>query len=266
MVPVSLTIPQFSNDPQHLLTLAARASDYGINGLFAFDHLVPLGDAHRPVLELTAILGALGASSDVKVGSLVMRVTLRSPAVSAAAAATLDALVPGRAIIGLGIGDSMSADEAHRFGQELPSLDDRLSLLEETISAVKSVTPTLPVWVGGRHPLLRELAVGQADGWNAWGADISDLSEEAAEVRANAGERPFVISWGGTLVVAPDEATLATRLAERGGSEGAVAGTPPTIKGHLEELSQVVDQIIVSVVPNRPSNWQLFSQAVLGIA
>lgn len=266
MVPVSLTVPQFSADPHHLLTLAARASGYGINGLFAFDHLVPLGDPHRPVFELTAILGALGASTDVTVGSLVMRVTLRPPEISAAAAATLDTLVPGRAILGLGVGDSMSAEEADRFGQTLPSLEDRVSLLGETISAVRSVAPTLPVWVGGRHHQLRELAARQADGWNAWGADVADLADEAAEVRANVGERPFTISWGGTLVLAADEATLATRIAERGGSEGVVAGTPAVIKRHLEELSEVVDQIIVSVVPNRPPNWELFSQAVLGAA
>ena len=266
MVPVALTVPQFSTDPHHLLTLASRASHYRLNGLFAFDHLVPLGDPHRPVFELTAILGALGASSAVTVGSLVMRVTLRPPEISAAAAATLDALLPGRAVLGLGIGDSLSAEEAHRFGQTLPSLDDRLSLLGETIAAVKSVAPSLPVWVGGRHHQLRELAARLADGWNAWGAEISDLADEAAEVRANVGERPFTISWGGTLVLAPDDATLATRIAERGGSEGVLAGTPPVIKQHLESLSEVVDQIIVSVVPNRPPNWELFSQAVLGTA
>ena len=266
VVPISLTVPQFSTDPQHLRALAARASGYGFNGLFAFDHLVPLGDAHRPVFELAAILGALGASTDVTVGSLVMRVTLRRPEISAAVAVTLDALVPGRAILGLGVGDSMSAEEAHRFGQTLPSLDDRVDLLGETISAVKSVAPTLPVWVGGRHDQLRELAARSADGWNAWGADLDELAEETAEVRANAGDRPFTISWGGTLVLAPDEATLATRIAERGGSEGVVAGTPPVIRRHLEELSGVVDQIIVSVVPNRPPNWELFSQAVLGVA
>jgi GTP:adenosylcobinamide-phosphate guanylyltransferase len=45
-----------------------------------------------------------------------------------------------------------------------------------------------------------------------------------------------------------------------------VAGTPPVIKRRLEELSEVVDEIIVSVVPNRPPNWELFSQAVLGTA
>ncbi|MGH8959405.1 MAG: LLM class flavin-dependent oxidoreductase [Acidimicrobiia bacterium] len=264
MVPVSLTVPQFSTDPHHLLALATSASEYGFNGLFAFDHLVPLGDPHRPVFELTSILGALGASSTVTVGSLVMRVTLRPPEISAAAAATLVALAPGRAVLGLGVGDSMSAEEARRFGQALPTLEERLSLLGETIAAVRAVAPTLPVWVGGRHRLMRELAAQLADGWNAWGASVEELSAEADEVRAMVGSKPFAISWGGTLLLAPDAASLEKQIADRGGSQGTVAGTPLKIKSHLERIGSVVDEIIVSVVPNRSPNWELFSQAVLG--
>ena len=264
MVPVSLTVPQFSADPQHLLALAAGASGYGLRGLFAFDHLVPLGDPHRPVFELTSLLGALGASAKVTVGSLVMRVTLRPPEISAAAAATLATLAPGRAVLGLGVGDSMSAEEGNRFGQTLPTLDERLSLLRATIAAVRSVAPTLPVWVGGRHRRLRELAAQLADGWNAWGAPVEELAAEAEEVRAMAGSRPFVVSWGGTLLLARDEASLEKQIRERGGSRGTIAGTPSKIRSHLERVGSVTDEVIVSVVPNRPPNWELFSQAVLG--
>ncbi|MGH8923184.1 MAG: LLM class flavin-dependent oxidoreductase [Acidimicrobiia bacterium] len=263
MVPVSLTIPQFSTDPTHLLTLASRAADYGLKGLFAFDHLLPLGDPHRPVLELTTTLGALGASTGVSVGALVLRVTLRPPAINAAVAATLGAIAPGRAVIGLGVGDSLSADEAHRFGETFPPLKERLAQLAETISAVRALAPAMPVWVGGRHRLVRELAARLADGWNAWGADVAELSAEASEVREMVGERAFTVSWGGTLLIAGDEAALSKQVAERGGAEGAVAGTPPVIKRHLKEISELVDEIVVSVVPNRPPNWELMAQSVL---
>lgn len=263
MVPVSLTVPQFSTDPSHMLALAARANEFGLKGLFAFDHLVPLGDPSRPVFESTSTLGALGGFSAVTIGSLVLRVTLRPPEVTAAVAATLEAIAPGRVVLGLGIGDSMSAEEARRFGQSLPSLKVRLRLLAETIAAVRSTAPKVPIWVGGRHRQLRALAARLGDGWNAWGADVAELAEEAAEVRELAGERAFTVSWGGTILLAPDEDSLSNRVAERGGSEGVVAGTPAVIKRHLEQVGALADEIVVSVVPNRPRNWELFAEAVL---
>jgi alkanesulfonate monooxygenase SsuD/methylene tetrahydromethanopterin reductase-like flavin-dependent oxidoreductase (luciferase family) len=263
VVPVSLTVPQFSTDPGYMLTLAARAQEFGLKGLFAFDHLVPLGDPLRPVFEMTSTLGALGGISAVTIGSLVLRVTLRPPEVTAAVAATLEAIAPGRVVLGLGIGDSMSAEEARRFGQRLPSLKARLTLLAETIAAVRLTAPKVPVWVGGRHRKLRALAARWADGWNAWGADVAELAEEAAEVRALVGERAFTVSWGGTILLAPDEDSLSQRVAERGGSEGVVAGTPAVIKQHLDQIAALADEIVVSVVPNRPSSWELFAGAVL---
>jgi hypothetical protein len=35
------------------------------------------------------------------------------------------------------------------------------------------------------------------------------------------------------------------------------------IKQHLDQVAAVADEIVVSVVPNRPSSWELFAGAVL---
>jgi alkanesulfonate monooxygenase SsuD/methylene tetrahydromethanopterin reductase-like flavin-dependent oxidoreductase (luciferase family) len=157
----------------------------------------------------------------------------------------------------------MSADEANRFGHELEPLEKRLARLVETIAAIRSAAPEVPIWVGGRHDLVRQAAARYADGWNAWGAPLAELRSEVEEVRALAGSKPFTISWGGTLLLAPDEAALAKQIAERGGSQGTIAGTPSVIKGHLQDLGQVVDELVVSIVPNRPPSWELFARSVL---
>ena len=81
--PVSLTAPQFANRPDSILELARPIGSLGFTGMFVFDHLVPLGDPRRPVLEGAATLGAIGAVSAARVGSLVTRATLRDPSITA---------------------------------------------------------------------------------------------------------------------------------------------------------------------------------------
>ena len=108
------------------------------------------------------------------------------------------------------------------------------------------------------------MAARLADGWNAWGADVDELADEAAEVRELVGDRSFTISWGGTILLAEDDEALSKRVAERGGTEGVVAGTPGVIRRHLDQVAALADEIVVSVVPNRLANWELFAEAVLG--
>ena len=150
--PVSLTAPQFANTPDSSLDLARSLGSLGFTGMFVFDHLVPIGDPRRPVLEGAATLGAVAAISSARVGSLVTRATLRAPMITAGIATALAAIAPGRSVLGLGAGDKMSEDEAVRYGMDRPGLTERLSLLEETIALVRLTAPSLPVWVGGRHP------------------------------------------------------------------------------------------------------------------
>jgi alkanesulfonate monooxygenase SsuD/methylene tetrahydromethanopterin reductase-like flavin-dependent oxidoreductase (luciferase family) len=258
-LPVSLTIPQFSSDPRPALDLAGAASDLGLAGLFVFDHLVPLGDPTRPVLEGACCLGAMAAVASVRVGSLVTRVTLRAPAQTADVAAALASIAPGRSVLGLGVGDRLSEEEAVRYGMDRPGLSDRLNLLEETIELVRVAAPGLPIWVGGRHPRVREIAARRADGWNAWAASLDDLVHEAEDVRTRAG-RNIVVSWGGAVMIDSESGPAPARPAD---DHGLVTGSPGSVVDSLGRLKEVVDELVVSVLPNRPEGWQVFRSEIL---
>lgn len=255
MVPVSVTVPQFSTDPEPLLDVVRDPS--GLAGVFFFDHLVPLDDPNRPVFEAAVALGASAALAGKKVGSLVIRATLRPPEITAAIASTLGAIAPGRITIGLGIGDRLTADESVRFGIPLPPLAERLELLIRTIELIRNRAPGVEVWVGGRHPRVRAIAAELADGWNCWGASVDDFAVEATDVRSTAPK--IRVSWGGTVLLAPDQKQLDELIARRGGSDRALAGDPKSIRRQLDELGAVADELVVSLVPNRRSNWELLS-------
>jgi len=265
--PVSLTAPQFANRPDTILDLAGSAASLGLKGMFVFDHLVPIGDPRRPVLEGAATLGAVAAISKARIGSLVTRVSLRDPSISAGIGAALAAIAPGRSVLGLGAGDKMSEGEAIRFGMSRPGLAERIGILEDTLELTRLAAPLLPIWVGGRHPRVRKVAAARADGWNSWGAGPGEFAEEAEEVRGAAG-RAITVSWGGGLLLVPDQSSLDAAIAARGGLEaialaGLTAGTPAQIVDHLGSLAAIADELVVSVLPNLPDNWLLFAQEVL---
>lgn len=262
-VRVSLTIPQFADSLDATQNLAANAASLGFGGLMCFDHLVPIGNPRRPVLEGAATLGAIAAISTVPVGSLVTRVTLRLPPITAGLAATLSAIGGSQAILGLGAGDRLSEDEAVRYGMQQPRFSERMRLLETTISLIRKTVPSLQIWVGGRHPRIREVAARFANGWNAWGAPPDEFSREAAEALAKA-ERDLTISWGGGIVIAADPDAVATEVANRRSTEGLIVGTPPVVTRRLAEIATTADHIVVSVLPNKPANWELFATEVLG--
>ena len=265
--PVSLTAPQFANSFEAALELARSLGPLGLTGMFVFDHLVPLGDPRRPVLEGAATLGAIAASATARVGSLVTRASLREPVITAGIGTALAAIAPGSCVLGLGAGDKMSEDEAMRYGMNRPGLTERIGLLEQTIDLTRLGAPTLPIWVGGRHPKVRRVAATRADGWNAWGATAEELSRESEELRAEAG-REIKVTWGGGVMLAPDQAGLDAAVTARGGNEvvakaGLTAGTPPRIVEHLASLALTADELVVSVLPNNRENWLRFSQEVL---
>ncbi|HEY4700455.1 MAG TPA: LLM class flavin-dependent oxidoreductase, partial [Streptosporangiaceae bacterium] len=72
---IGITLPQFEHGADHALEAARRAESLGIDGVFCFDHLWPIGKPGRPALSSGPLLGALAAStSTITIGSLVSRV------------------------------------------------------------------------------------------------------------------------------------------------------------------------------------------------
>ncbi len=267
--PVSLTLPQFDRTSRPFLDLCRQTLQLGLAGVFAFDHLIPIGDPRRPILEAATVLGAAAATVPApgRVGALVLRTSVRPPEVTAAVASTLAAIAGDRVVIGLGVGDRHSAEEGRRFGLPRQRLSERLHTLELTVELIRLKAPQVRIWVGGLHPSLRQAAVRLADGWNAWGVDPSDLAGMVHGVR-EAATRPAVVSWGGGVILAPDQKTLDEAIARRGGrtavtGDGLIAGTPGEVIAELAVRAELVDELVVSVLPNVAENWRLFASAVL---
>lgn len=168
---VSVALPQRLG--AEVVDIAREAERLGFDGLFCFDHLVPVGDPRRPATEVVSALGAIAAATQrIRIGSLVIRAGLRPTPVVAGIAATLSMVAPGRVVVGIGAGDRMTKPESERFGLAFPSLDERVTAMAAAVSAVKAVG--VPVWVGGRHPDVVDAASG-ADALNVWEAAPDEL-------------------------------------------------------------------------------------------
>jgi alkanesulfonate monooxygenase SsuD/methylene tetrahydromethanopterin reductase-like flavin-dependent oxidoreductase (luciferase family) len=257
---VSITLPQFSSTIEPVLDAARFAEDVGLDGVFLFDHLVPLGDPNRPVLELAATFGAVAAvTSRILVGSLVMRAPLRGPVLSASVARSVAAIAPGRVVIGLGSGDHLSADEARRYGKPHDSLPERVADVSSTLDALTDSGVTR--WVGGLHERILAVAL-QADGWNGWAIGPDRMRVLAARLLM---DRPDLeISWGGSLVFGENRSDLDEVLSLRAGRGGDITGTTDEVLAQLTALKEAgTRHFIVSVLPNAPKRWEIFARSVL---
>ncbi len=215
---LGLTLPSFVRDPDEVFAVVHAAEAAGVDGVFVYDHIFRVGDdgAHRPALEMTALLNAVAAESTrLHIGVLVTRASLRPAALTALTLETANRISGGRLVTGIGAGDSESERENEQFGLEFGSIEDRLAELRETVRAARD--RGFPVWVGGLHRDLRALAAAEADGWNRWGGTVERFAEQAAEVRAAAVRTPFTCSWGGLVVLGHDDREAAAK-AERLGA------------------------------------------------
>ncbi len=227
-VRVGLTLPSFTTDPAVVLAIAESADRAGLDAVFAYDHLFRLArdGAHRPALECFGLLADVAThTTRIAVGSLVVRTSLRPPAVAAAALATLERLAPGRMIAGLGAGDHESEIEHQEYGIAFPTLPQRIAALRATAVAVRDRTPNTPVWIGGRHRLVRGV-VAAADAWNLWGATPRLFATLAADVRVQAPSAE--LTWGGLVVLGDTDAEAARRADTLGAPSGSIIGDPDT--------------------------------------
>ncbi len=239
--PVSITLPQFTRHPAAFLDAARLAEELGYANVFLFDHLVPVGNPDRPVLEGASALGAVAAATRrIGVGTLVLRAGLRGPGLSAAVASAAEAISGPRLTIGLGAADRLSNEEAVRFGMRPRPLDERLETLAETVTQIRRLASSTRIWIGGRNEAVRSIAAELADGWNAWDASPDQLAAESEMVRRLA-ERSITISWGGPVRMDIED--------------------PRSEVGRLRQLLAAgADHLVVSVLPNAPASWRRFAE------
>ena len=257
---IGLALPHFDHGVpgerplrwETLLAWATAAEAAGFSSLWVADHLFltlthwggpdERIDGFEPLGTLAALAGA---TTSVRLGTLVLCPHLRPPGALAKALATADVLSGGRLTIGVGAG--WFAPEYAAAGLEFPPAGERLRRLEETITVLRLAfageefdfagrtievermvcrplpvqRPAPPVWVGGRGDRLLRVAARVADGWNAggWRGTVADWRERSATLdRAceAVGRDPASVtrSVNRLALVGEDDADLRRRWAQ----------------------------------------------------
>jgi probable F420-dependent oxidoreductase len=243
---------------------ARRAENLGFDSVWVSDHLfLDLGKYGGPAdvqgsMECFTTLAALAATTErVRLGSLVACNDLRSPAIVAKMAATLDIVSGGRIDVGMGAGWYEPEYRAAGVSFDPPGV--RVGRLAEAVQVVGGMlssapfsfegshyrveeawnlprpvqSPRPPVWVGGKGDRVAALAGRHADGFNccwAWTpqayAGRMEIVDRAAR---KAGRNPSDVRRSVGLYTLPgtDEDDVRRRW------ERYLANTPPGIGASL---------------------------------
>ena len=183
------------------------------------------GAPERPVLEaLTLASAALARHRTLCVGTLVLDVTKRHPALVAKSVATITSFAPGRLLIGLGAGGDAAEHQA--LGIPYGSSEERLQQLADSVAILRALlegdpaarvtraapsgrvaldgaassprpAERVPLYIAGDHPESIRLAATEGDGWIApvttFAAGITRLREEEQRSGRAAGSVSAVL-------------------------------------------------------------------------
>ena len=123
--------------PNDLLRFSKQAEDAGFQAVMVSDHFHPWVPSQGHSAFVWALLGALGATTSLRFGTGVTPPGYRyHPAIVAQAAATLEAMFPGRFYLGLGAGEALNE---HIIGGYWPEAVARLDRLSESIEIIKKL-------------------------------------------------------------------------------------------------------------------------------
>ncbi|MGH2862459.1 MAG: LLM class flavin-dependent oxidoreductase [Solirubrobacteraceae bacterium] len=202
MIRLGVNLPTF--DPLRVggrpkfVEAARLAEGAGFDAVWVGDHL----HLPSPVYDSTVALAAVAATTTrVKLGFGVMLLGLRQPAWVAKQLTTIDALAPGRLLLGVGVGGEFPA-EFEALGLSVKRrgklLDQVLAELPDWLQgrSTPALAPTIsalpPIWVGGRSEAALQRAARVGDGWLATWMSPERLREygEVLTARSEALGRP----------------------------------------------------------------------------
>ncbi|MGZ9276045.1 MAG: LLM class flavin-dependent oxidoreductase [Candidatus Limnocylindrales bacterium] len=146
-LPIGVCLRAIRAEPGWWLESARRLDGAGFAGLWCWDHFMGRGDLTVPVVESwTTIAMAAAQTTEATVGTFVMNVMNRHPALVARMASTLHIASGGRLVLGIGIGGAPKEHEA--YGIDFPAVPERVARLEEAVAVIRAL------WTGG--PVTRD--------------------------------------------------------------------------------------------------------------
>ena len=185
---LGVLLPTFRYGADDAFAFAAQAVDAGVNGLFAYDHLWPMGSPTRPSLAPFALLAAVARRhEDVIVAPLVARVGLVGTAHLVEEFLTLERLAPSRVICALGSGDKLSAAENEAYDIAVRRADERRALMAET---ARELEKRMPIWFGAGNDETNRVARDVGATINLW-----DASPQRVREMSISG----AVSWAGPV-------------------------------------------------------------------
>jgi alkanesulfonate monooxygenase SsuD/methylene tetrahydromethanopterin reductase-like flavin-dependent oxidoreductase (luciferase family) len=211
-LPIGVSLRTIRAEPGWWLESARRLEAAGYAGVWAWDHFMGRGDLTVPVVEgWTALAMAAGATSRIRVGSFVLNVMNRHPAVVARMASTLQVASGGRLVLGMGIGGHPKEHAA--YGIDFPPAQERVARLEEAVAVIRSLwtggpvtrpspfyplveayahpvpTPPPPIVIGGETVAGARLAARIGDGWSTFDNFEDNLPIYLETLEANGRRR-----------------------------------------------------------------------------
>jgi G6PDH family F420-dependent oxidoreductase len=264
MAEVGCFLSSEEHGPQFLLATARQAEQAGFGAVLISDHYHPWTDRQGESPFVWSVIGAIGATTKLRVTTGVTCPTIRiHPAVIAQAAATSQLLLGGRFLLGVGSGEALNE---HVTGSRWPPADVRLDMLEEAVEVIRalwqggmvnhhgrhytvenariySLPPEEPpILVSGFGPKAVALAARIGDGF----VNTSPDADSVHSYRDQGGRGPSValvkVCWG------PDEAAAGKLAFDRWPTTslpGELNQELPT-PAHFEQASAIVTEEMVT--------------------
>jgi probable F420-dependent oxidoreductase len=266
--------------------LAKQAEATGFDSIWIYDHvLYRFGDKPTSgIWECWTLMTALAEATErVEIGSLVLCLPFRNPALTAKMADTFEEVSGGRLILGLGAG--WHEPEFSAFGYPFDHLvsrfDEGLQIIAPLLREGRvdfagtyyqandaELTPRgpraggPPIMIASFGPRMLRLTAQYADIWNtAWLGQVDGLAEPLASLHAACAE------------VGRDPATLEATVgiqvnypaadAEPVDPQKALSGTPREIAVQLKRYADAgVSHAICSLDPTTEETLTSFSEAL----
>ena len=169
-----------------LVQIASEAEKLGLDSLWVSDHLMYTEPDTNVLEALTTLTAVSMRTKRVKVGTKVLSMPFRHPAILAKIGSTLDIISNGRLIVGVGAGWYEKEFEAFNI-----PFDKRAGRMRESIEVLKSLwvnplttyhgsyyrlegaeswpkplqRPHPPIWIGATGPRMLGIVAELGDGW-----------------------------------------------------------------------------------------------------